>query len=198
MDDLRQLVNALANALSLVVETYDPGTFGHQRRVAWLARAIGERLGLDQERLEKLYLAGLIHDVGKIALPPEILGKSSRLKDEEMELIKKHPELGFKLLKRAGLPSPIPEVVYEHHERLDGSGYPRGLKGDQILLEARILAVADVVEAISSSRPYRSTLWVDAALEELDRGKGTLYDPQVVEACVEVLSKGKGKKDWLK
>lgn len=191
MEDLKHLVNSLAHALSLAVETYDPGTYGHQRRVAWLSRAIGERLGLDLERLQKLYIASLIHDVGKIALPVEVLSKPSRLKDEEMEVVRSHAELGFKLLKRAGLPWPIPEVVYQHHERMDGSGYPRGLKGEEILFEARILAVADVVEAISSSRPHRGTLGVEVALEEILKGKGKLYDPQAVDACVEILSRVK-------
>ncbi len=188
MEDAKQLVIAIARVLSAAVEMHDPYTAGHHERVAELARAMGWELGLDVESLEKLYIAALIHDVGKIGLPVEILGKPSALERDEMKLIKMHPVLGYNLVRKAGLPQPIPEVIYQHHERLDGSGYPRGLRGDEIIFEARILAVADVVEAIVSNRPHRNALGLEAALYELTKNQGRLYDPGVVQVCVKLLS----------
>jgi len=197
LEELKQIAISLARALSIAVEMHDPSSFGHQRRVAWLVQSIALRLGIADEEIEKLYLAALIHDVGKIGLPSEVLGKPSVLQRDEMEMIRMHPVLGYNLLKKAGLPPPIPEVVYQHHERLDGSGYPRGLSGDQILLGARILGVADVVEAISSNRPYRGALGVEVALYEINKFKGRLYDPEVVEACTDILSGQKQQEIWL-
>lgn len=197
MEELKHIAFAMARALSIAVEMHDPSSFGHQRRVGWLVQAIGVKLGLDLEEIEKFYLAALIHDVGKIGLPSEVLGKPSVLQRDEMEMIKMHPVLGYNLLKKAGLPPPIPEVVYQHHERLDGSGYPRGLKGEEILLGAKIIGVADVVEAISSNRPYRGALGVEVALYEINKYKGKLYDPQVVDACTDVLSGQKEQELWL-
>lgn len=197
MDELKQIAISMARALSIAVEMHDPSSFGHQRRVAWLVQSIGRRLGIAEGELEKYYLAALIHDVGKIGLPSELLGKPSVLQRDEMEMVRMHPVLGYNLLKKAGLPPPIPEVVYQHHERLDGSGYPRGLSGDQILLGARILGVADVVEAISSNRPHRGALGVEMALYEINKHKGRLYDPKVVDACIEILSAQREKELWL-
>lgn len=177
---LQQTVQALATLL----EVRDSYTAGHQRRVADLACAIGRRLGLGEDTLRGLRLAGLIHDIGKVRVPAEILGSTRRLCDAEFEIIKMHPTVGHEVLSGIDFPWPIAEAVYQHHERLDGSGYPRGLAGDQIILEARILAVADVVEAIASDRPYRRFLGTDAALEEIDSHKAVLYDASVVDACI--------------
>jgi len=152
--------------------------------VTELAVAIGAELGFDQDRLESLQIAGLMHDIGKIGVPSEILSKPSRLTDAEMALIQNHPQMAYDILRNIDFPWPIAEFVLQHHERLDGSGYPNGLSGDQIRLEARIIAVADVVEAVSSHRPYRAALGLDAALDEITEGSGTAYDPAVVGVCV--------------
>lgn len=177
---LVQTVTALASA----VEQRDPYTAGHQRRVAELACAIARELGLPADRIQGLRLAALVHDVGKLAVPAEILSKPGRLGALEFELVKGHPERGWELLKDVDFPWPVAEIVREHHERLDGSGYPQGLKGEGILLEARILAVADVVEAMASHRPYREALGLEKALAEIETGKGRLYDPRVVDGCL--------------
>lgn len=187
------LFDEIVTAMSDLVETRDPYTAGHQRKVAHLSVLIGKEMGLSEERLKALKYAGLTHDIGKIAIPSEILTKPSRLTDLEYEMIKRHPEIGYKILKDIDFPWPVAEIVYEHHERLDGSGYPRGLKNGEILFEARVLAVADVVEAMSSHRPYRPALGIEAALEEIQNNKGKLYDPDVVEACLKVFKKGKCK-----
>jgi len=168
----------------------DPYTAGHQERVSQLACAIAKKLGLDKKQIEAVRLASLVHDIGKIAVPVEILTKASSLSDLEFAFIKAHPKTAYDILSNIEFPWPIAEIVLQHHERLDGSGYPQGLKGDQILLEARILAVADVVEAMSSHRPYRPALSLDEAVKELLRGRGKIYDPEVVGACVELISSG--------
>lgn len=186
---LRKSFAAMITTLSSLLELKDPYTAGHQRRVSKLARAISQEMNLDPDSVEYVRLAGAIHDVGKIAIPSEILTKPGKLFPAEMEIIKLHSEIGYRILKEAHMPEPIPEIVYQHHERLDGSGYPRGLKGDQIIIEARILAVADVIEAISSHRPYRPQLGLDAAREEIEQKKGKLYDKNVVEAAIRVLDK---------
>jgi len=177
--------------LSRVVEQRDPYTAGHQERVAKLACAIAEEMGLPEERVEGLHLAALVHDVGKIAIPAEILSYPGELDPLQRRLIQQHPQHGWELLKDLDFPWPIADWVAQHHERLDGSGYPKGLKGEEIALEARILAVADVVEAMTSHRPYRPALGVQAALEELEKGKGRLYDPEVVAACRAVLTRAR-------
>ncbi|MCX7843973.1 MAG: HD-GYP domain-containing protein [Candidatus Bipolaricaulota bacterium] len=169
----------------------EPYTAGHQRRVAELACAIAQELGLSAERIQGLRVAALLHDVGKaLFVPIEILSKPGKLTDLEMALIREHPRAGYEILRRVEFPWPVAEIVHQHHERLDGSGYPRGLKGEAILLEARILAVADVVEAMSSHRPYRPALGVEAALAEIREKAGKLYDPKVVEACLRVFARG--------
>jgi len=191
-DSLRRLRTALEGtirAIALTVETRDPYTAGHQRRVADLARAIATKMGLPKDQIDGIRMAGAIHDIGKVSIPGEILSKPGRLTDIEFNLIKTHPQIGYEILKSIDFPWPVAQIVLQHHERINGSGYPAGLTGEEILLEARILGVADVVEAMSSHRPYRSALGIDKALEEISRNKGILYDPDVVNACLELLTK---------
>jgi len=165
-------------------EMRDPYTTGHERRVAEVSVAIGAELGFDERRLEGLRVAGYLHDIGKITIPSEILSKPGKLSPVEFELIKGHAQASYDVLKDVEFPWPVAQVALQHHERLDGSGYPHGLKGEAILLEARIMAVADVVEAMSSHRPYRPGLGIDKALAEIERGRGSAYDPAVVDACL--------------
>lgn len=185
---LRTSLGAIIRTLSSLLELRDPYTAGHQLRVSRLSRAIAKEMNLDIESVEWVRLAGAIHDVGKIAIPYEILNRPGKLLPAEMEIVKGHCEIGYRILKEAEMPEPVPEIVYEHHERLDGSGYPRGLKGNEILLEARIVAVADVVEAICSHRPYRPAFPIDHACNEIAEKRGILYDSDVVDACLKVLS----------
>jgi len=166
------------------VEARDPYTAGHQTRSADLARAIATEMGLPSEKIEGIRVAGSIHDIGKLSIPAEILSKPTKLSELEFSLIKEHARRGFEILKDVESPWPLAEIVDQHHERMDGSGYPRNLKGDAILIEARIIAVADVVESMASHRPYRPALGLDAALEELEKNRGTLYDEAVVDACL--------------
>jgi HD-GYP domain-containing protein (c-di-GMP phosphodiesterase class II) len=161
----------------------DPYTAGHERRVAEIAVAIGAELGFDSRRLEGLRVAGYLHDIGKITIPSEILSKPGRLTAIEFKLIQGHPQASHDVLKAVEFPWPVAGVALQHHERIDGSGYPQGLKGEAILFEARIMAVADVVEAMSSHRPYRPGLGIDKALAEIERGRGTVYDANVADAC---------------
>jgi len=165
-------------------EMRDPYTTGHERRVAEVSVAIGAELGFDERRLEGLRVAGYLHDIGKITIPSEILSKPGKLTPVEFQLIKGHAQASYDVLKDVEFPWPVAQVALQHHERLDGSGYPHGLKGEAILLEARIMAVADVVEAMSSHRPYRPGLGIDKALAEIERGRGSAYDPAVVDACL--------------
>lgn len=171
-------------AIAATVEMRDPYTAGHQRRVADLAAAIAGELGLSHERIFAIHLAGVVHDLGKISIPAEILSKPGRLNDIEYSLIKQHPQAGYDILKDIDFPWPLAEFVLQHHERLDGSGYPQGLKGDEILLESRILAVADLIEAMYSHRPYRPGLGLESALTELNNDRGKLYDANVVDAAL--------------
>jgi len=187
---LRAALDGTIDAMTSVIEMRDPYTAGHERRVTRLALAMAERLDLDEESRRLLRLAGAIHDVGKIGIPAEILSKPSALTEMEMDLVRRHPRIGHDVLAGVEFRGPVADIVLQHHERLDGSGYPEGLSGDEILPEARILAVADVVEAMASHRPYRAALGVDAALEEIERGRGALYDPQAVDACVAVVRRG--------
>ena len=187
---LKRSMRETVQAMAAIVEARDPYTAGHQGRVSRLATAIAEELGFPEERKEQVRLAGLVHDLGKISIPSEILTKPARLNEMEMALVRLHPEVAYRILKEIELLSPIGEMVLQHHERLDGSGYPSGLKQDQLSLEGRILAVADVVEAMSSYRPYRPALGINKALEEINENKGRLYDPVVVEACTRIFQKG--------
>jgi PAS domain S-box-containing protein/putative nucleotidyltransferase with HDIG domain len=181
---LQKAMKGIIHAMARIVETRDPYTYGHQRRVAQLASAIAKEMNLPKEQVEGIRMAALIHDIGKIYVPAEILNKPGRLNDMEMNLIKTHPQVGYEILKTIEFPWPVAQIVLQHHERLDGSGYPQGLKGDEILLEARILAVADTVEAMSSFRPYRPALGIERALKEISRNRGILYDPKVVDVCL--------------
>jgi len=184
---LKHLVNSLAEMLELT----DPFTAEHQQRVARLAQTIAARMKLSKERIEGIGIAGNIHDIGKIAVPAEILSRPGKLNEPEMGLIRNHPEVAFKILKGIDFPWPTARTVYQHHERMDGSGYPRGLKGEEIIVEARILGVSDVIEAMSSHRPYRPALGIDRALEEISAHAGILYDADVVQACLDVFTKEK-------
>ncbi|ADE11567.1 HD domain-containing phosphohydrolase [Sideroxydans lithotrophicus] len=183
-EKLQQTLLQTIEAIASTVEARDPYTAGHQRRVAIIASAIAREMGLTDERIHALYLAASIHDLGKIRIPAEILSKPGRLNAIEYELVKSHPKTGYDIIKDIQFPWPIAQMVLQHHERADGSGYPQGLKSDQIMLEAMIIAVADVVEAMSSHRPYRPGLGLDEALEEITRQRGTLYDPAVVDSCI--------------
>ncbi len=182
LDQLQDRLQDTVQAISATVEKRDPYTAGHQRRVADLAAGIAGEMKLHHEQVYAIHLAGIVHDLGKISVPAEILSKPARLTEVEYSLIKIHPQTGFDILKDIDFPWPVAQMVLQHHERMDGSGYPQGLKGDAILLEARILAVADVIEAMASHRPYRAGLGIDAALEEILRNRGTLYDADVVDA----------------
>ncbi|QPK64564.1 response regulator [Methylomonas sp. LL1] len=173
-------------AMAATVEMRDPYTAGHQRRVANLAVAIGRELPLAEDQLEGLHLAGVVHDVGKIPVPAEILSMPRRLSEIEFNLIKEHSKTGYEIMKSIDFPWPISQAILQHHERLDGSGYPQGLKGRDILLEAKILAVADVVEAMASHRPYRPGLGIAAALEEIENNSGVLYDSAVASVCLKL------------
>ena len=173
-------------ALASTVEKRDPYTAGHQQRVAHLAVKIAQEMKLTDDQVQGINLACIVHDVGKIQVPSEILSKPGRLNQIEFSLIQQHSQSGFEILEPVHFPWPIAQIVLQHHERMDGSGYPQGLQGDQILLEARIIAVADTVEAMASHRPYRPGLGVEAALEEIIRSRGSKYDAQIVDACVTV------------
>jgi PAS domain S-box-containing protein/putative nucleotidyltransferase with HDIG domain len=186
VERLRNALGGTIRAIASIVESRDPYTAGHQRQVGDLARAIATEMGLSIDRIEGLRLAAIIHDIGKISVPSEILSKPSKLTELEFNLIKTHAEAGFDILKDIEFPWPVARIVFEHHERINGSGYPQKLKGEEILLEARILAVADVVEAISSHRPYRASLGIDAALEEIQNNRGIFYDETVVDACLKL------------
>ncbi|MBN1364895.1 MAG: PAS domain S-box protein [Syntrophaceae bacterium] len=185
-DSLRKAVGATVQVLVSALEFRDPYTAGHQSRVADLARAIAEEMGLPQSTIEGTHMAGVVHDIGKLSIPTEILTKPTRLTNIEFSLIQEHANSGYEMLKNVESPWPLAEIVLQHHERMNGSGYPRKLKGDEILLEARIMAVADVVEAMASHRPYRPALGIEAALEEIEKNKGLLYDDVVSDICLKL------------
>ncbi len=184
LENLRQTMAATVQVIAHTVETRDAYTAGHQRRVADIAGAIATEMHLPSHTIEGIRMAGVIHDIGKISIPAEILSKPGTLRWKEFELIKDHPQMGYEILKDVEFPWPIAEIVYQHHERMDGSGYPRGLTGGEILLEARIIAVSDVVEAIASHRPYRPARGIEIALDEIEKNRGTFYDPEVVDVCL--------------
>ncbi|HAR94566.1 MAG TPA: PAS domain S-box protein [Deltaproteobacteria bacterium] len=183
---LQTAIGATIRVIAQVVETKDPYTAGHQRRTASLACAIATEMRLPLDTVEGIHMAGVIHDIGKVSVPAEILSKPGRLSLKEFELIKDHPQIGYEILKDVTFPWPIAAIILQHHERLDGSGYPQGLSGDDICIESRILTVADVVEAIASHRPYRPGLGITAALEEISKNRSRLYDPHVVDACLAI------------
>jgi HD-GYP domain-containing protein (c-di-GMP phosphodiesterase class II) len=188
---LRIVLGATVQTIAVAVEAKDPYTIGHQRRVSDLTRAIAIEMNLSSDKIHGIRTAAAVHDLGKMLIPAEILNKPVDLADIEFGLIKTHPQAGYEILKDIEYPWPIARIVLEHHERMNGSGYPNGLKGEQTLLESRILSVADVVEAMASRRSYRSGLKIESALQELEKHRGTLYDVNVVDACL-ILFRARG------
>jgi len=182
----KKILKDLINTLSFTTEIRDPYTAGHQRRVTKIALLTAEEMGLDKDSIEAISIAGILHDIGKIAIPSEILSKPGKLNSYELQLVKGHSRLGYEILKDIDFSQPVAKIVLQHHERIDGSGYPEGIKGDEILLEAKILGVADVVEAMASHRPYRPSLGIDAALREIEKNSGIFYDTSVVKACLKI------------
>ena len=193
LNKLRKVLGATVQAMAAMVEQRDPYTAGHQRRVADLARAIATEMGLPSEQIDGLRIAGAIHDIGKISVPAEILSKPKKLTDLEISLIRTHAQSGYDILQNIEFPWPVADIILQHHERMDGSGYPNGLAGDELLIESRILAVADVVESMASHRPYRPSLGIDAALDEIEKNGTSLYGVDVADACLR-LFKEKGYK----
>jgi len=183
---LRGAFTSTIEVLARTVEVRDPYTAGHQHRVTELAAVIATEMGLSQDQLEAVHMAGLVHDLGKIMVPAEILSKPGQISRQEFEIIKQHSQVGYDLLKDIDFDWPVADIVAQHHERIDGSGYPDGLGEDDILLEAKIVAVADVVEAMASHRPYRPALGIDVALEEIAAKKGIHFDPDVADVCLRV------------
>ncbi|HUN55071.1 MAG TPA: HD-GYP domain-containing protein [Smithella sp.] len=181
---LRKSFGVTVNILVAALEMRDPYTAGHQQRSANVACAIAQEMGLPEDIIEGINIASTIHDIGNLSIPVEILTKPSKLTGKEYSRVKEHARAGFEMFKDVELPWPLAEIIYQHHERMDGSGYPRKLKGNKILLEARILAVADVVDAMCTQRPFRASLGLDAALEEIEKNRGTLYDKTVSDACL--------------
>ncbi len=184
LDSLRRAVSTTIQVMVSAVEARDPYTAGHQIRAANLGRAIATEMGLPPEKVEGIRMAGSIHDIGKLSIPAEILSKPTKLSEIEFALIKEHARSGFEILKDVESPWPLAEIAHQHHERMDGSGYPQKLKGQDIIIEARIIAVADVVEAMASHRPYRPGLGIDAALNEIEKNRGLYYDDDVAAACL--------------
>jgi PAS domain S-box-containing protein len=184
VERIKKVLGATVQAIAVTVETRDPYTAGHQRRVADLARAIAMEMNLSVDQIDGIRMAAAIHDLGKISVPAEILSKPTKLTNIEFSLIKTHSQSGYDILKDIDFPWPVARTVLEHHERMNGSGYPNGLTGDNILMESRILSVADVMEAMASHRPYRPGLGLDAALKEIEKNKGTLYDNSVADVCL--------------
>jgi len=191
VEKLRKATAGIIRAIDLIVETRDPYTAGHQHQVARLAEAVAHEMGLPAEAAEAIYVAASIHDLGKIYVPAEILSKPGHISDIERGIIRTHPQVGYEILRSIDFPWPIAEIVLQHHERLDGSGYPRGLKDGDIRMEARILGLADVVESMGSHRPYRPTLGMERALAEIRKNRGTLYDAEVVDACLHLIEQGR-------
>jgi PAS domain S-box-containing protein len=188
LESLRKAFGTIIQVMVSAVEARDPYTSGHQLRSADLSRAIATEMGLPQEKIDGIRMAGSIHDIGKLSIPAEILSKPTKLTDIEFSLIKEHSRKGYEMLKDVESPWPLAQMIYQHHERMDGSGYPNGLKGEEILLESRILSVADVVEAMASHRPYRPGLGLDKALKEIGKNRGTLYDPEAVDVCLRLFN----------
>ena len=187
-ENLKKVMDSTVQAITMTIEKRDPYTSGHQQRVADLSRVIAREIGLSENEIEGIYIAAAIHDIGKISLPAEILSKPVQLSDIERSLIQAHSQTGYDILKGIKFPWPIAEIVLQHHERLDGSGYPRGLAGDDILMAARIIGVADVVETMASHRPYRPSMGIDKALEEVTQNKGVLYERLIVDACLKIFN----------
>jgi HD-GYP domain-containing protein (c-di-GMP phosphodiesterase class II) len=177
-------MDAIIQVMESAIGARDPYTVDHQQRATHIAVAIAQRMGLSEDRIEELHVAGSLHDLGKIAVPNEILSKPGKLTELEYAIIKTHPQVAYNILKPLEIPGQITSIIMQHHERMNGTGYPHGLESREILLEAKILGVADVVEAMCSHRPYRPALGIDKALEEISQKRGTLYDPEVVDSCL--------------
>lgn len=195
LESLLKVLNGTVEAIAALYEKRDPYTAGHQRRVAQLAYAIAREMGLPEEQVDGIRITGVVHDIGKIAVPGDILSKPGRLSTEELSIVKTHPQVAYDVLRNLEFPWPVAETILQHHERLDGSGYPNGISGEDIILEARILCVADVVESMVSHRPYRPALGVERALREIVLNRGVLYDPMVADACSKLSSNGGFKLD---
>lgn len=190
-EEVLKVFNGSVEVLTMISSMIDPHTANHSQRVSQLACAIGEKINLPKFQVDGIRIASLLHDIGKVAVPAHILSKYGAISEHEFGIIKSHPQNGYKILSKLRFPWPIEKVVLQHHERLDGSGYPVGLFGDDILLEAKIVAVADVVEAISSHRPYRQALGIEQAVFEISQNRGTLYDESVVSTCLKILLEDK-------
>ncbi|RLC26553.1 MAG: HD-GYP domain-containing protein [Deltaproteobacteria bacterium] len=191
--ELQETLKGTIFALTMTVEYRDPYTSGHQQRVSDLVSATAKEMGFSEDKIMGIRIAGVLHDIGKIAIPVEILSKPGRLSKTEFELIKNHSQVGYDILNSIKFPWPISQIILQHHERIDSSGYPNGLLGKEILIEAKILGAADVVEAMASHRPYRPALGIDKALEEISTNKGKLYDTEVVNACLRIFKEKKFK-----
>lgn len=187
---LQKATEDIIQAMSYTSEIRDPYTAGHQKKVCELAIAIGKEMNITEEQLQGVKYAAMIHDIGKISVPSDILSKPGKIGKSEFEVVKGHSQTGYELLAKIDFPWPIADIVHQHHEKLDGSGYPNGLKDDDILIEAKIISVADTVEAMTAHRPYRAALGIDKALKEITTNKGKLYDSNVVDACVNIFSSG--------
>lgn len=190
---VKSILNSTLRAMGAMVEARDPYTAGHNRRVAQLSVAIACELGLSKDQIEGIHKAGLGHDIGKISVPAEILTKPTQLSDAEYAILRMHPRVSYDILKEIEFSQPVARIALQHHERINGSGYPLGISGQEILLEARIMAVADVVDAMFSPRPYRSTPGIEKALEEINTQRGILFDSKVVNACSNLFTQGRFK-----
>jgi len=195
-EELLRMLNGTVEAMASLCEKIDPYTAGHQRRVARLACAIAKKMGLSDEQVYGIRVIGVVHDIGKMALPDEILSKPGVLNAEELSIVQTHPQVAYDVLKNLEFPWPVAQTVLQHHERVDGSGYPNKLAGEDIILEAKILCVADVVESMVSHRPYRPAPGLEKAMEEIELNSGVLYDPMVADACSKLSSNGGIKLDW--
>ncbi|HCX90505.1 MAG TPA: PAS sensor protein, partial [Deltaproteobacteria bacterium] len=184
--DIHEGYLSIIQVLASIIEMRDPYTASHQKRVADLAHALAIEMGLSKGEIDGVHMAASIHDIGKISVPTETLSKPSRLTENEFNIIKEHPQVACDILKWIEFPWPVVQIVLQHHERSDGSGYPQKLSAEEIVLEARVLGVADVVEAMASHRPYRPALGIDKALEEISKNRGVLYDTRVVDACLKL------------
>ena len=187
MEKLKKSVEGTIQTLSKIIESKDPYTSGHQQRVAELARLIAIEMGFNDDRIEAIYMISLVHDIGKISIPQEILSRPGKLSELEQEIVRTHPQIGYDILSNVEFPWPVADVILQHQELCDGSGYPNGLKGDDIMIEARIIAVADVIESMTSHRPYRSIPGIEKAIDVITRNSGILYDPAVAEACLRII-----------
>ena len=192
-EKLQKFIEGIAYIITEIVEIRDPYLIGHHQRVSKLATAIAQEMKLPQDKIEGVKIASLVYDVGKVNLPAEIVSKPSKLVEVEFNLVKNHPRIGYEILKKVNFPWPIAEIVFQHQEKIDGSGYPRGLKGTEILIEAKILGVANVVEAMSSYKSYRPALSMDESLSEISKYKNILFDPKVVDACLKLFKEKRFK-----